>query len=186
MARRTLSGDVGLIWIIWFGLLVIWSTGLSCKLFHLGDHQNNATSSAIKSTPQDLEVSSPEGESIAECVFRYQLEHIIPVSIPQPCFLSLGNDQNPPDEFIKRFRAYPFPVRKFSESIYQNGRITEKSTKRQGIRLVVSRIRLTSRIGAEVEGMWLIGFGDYQRQMFFVHKNNGRWSVNDVKVMEAP
>lgn len=186
MARKTLSGDVGLIWITWVGLMIIWPVGLSCKSCHPGERQNGAISAATKSTPQDLEVSSPEGESIAEGVFRYQLEHIIPVNIPQPYFLSLGTDQNPSDEFIKRFRALPFPVRKFSESVYQNGRITEKGTGRQGVRLMVSRIRLTSSFEAEVEGMWLIGFGDYQRQVFFVHKSKGRWLVSDLKVIEAP
>jgi len=126
-----------------------------------------------------------ENEAIAESVFRYQLEQVASKNA-QRYFLSLGDRKDPTDTFMRRFDGYPRPVKRYSESIYQNGRVTEKATGQSGIQLQVTSIKWVGRFEIEVEVFWLAGREDFVNQRLQVYKENGIWSVKSVKETLVP
>jgi hypothetical protein len=130
--------------------------------------------------------SSKEDEAIAESIFRYQIEHVRLRNLPQQYFLSLGDSKDPADEFLKKFDGSPYPVKRYSESVYQNGLITERKTGQRGIQLEVKSIKWLSDNEVEVEGSWFAGHENYQEQIFRAHKEHGIWSVKSVKGVLDP
>lgn len=127
-----------------------------------------------------------EDEVIAESLFRYQFEHVRLRGLPQLYFLSLGDSKDPADEFLKTFDGSPYSVKRYSESVYQNGLITERKTGQRGIRLEVKSIQWLSNNEVKVEGSWFAGNENYQEQIFRVHKEHGIWSVKSVKGVLDP
>lgn len=117
-----------------------------------------------------------ENEAIAESIFRYQIERRR-LKARQLYFLSLGDSKDPSDDFMRRFEGFTYSVKRYSESTYQHGFVTEKTTGELGIRLEVKSIKWVSRRKTEVEGSWFAGYEDYLEQRFYVYKENGKWSV---------
>ncbi|MGH9910781.1 MAG: hypothetical protein ACRD32_09085 [Nitrososphaerales archaeon] len=133
-----------------------------------------------------MDVLSVEGRTIAESVFRYQFERVRLKDLPQLYFISLGDSKDPTEDFSRKFEKHSDPVKKYSDSAYQNGIVTEKNTEQRGIRLEVKSIRMINSFEVEVEGSWFAGHENYQEQIFRVHKENGRWIVRNVKGILDP
>ena len=129
----------------------------------------------------DTAISEREKTEIAETIFRYQLEHVRLRNSPQLYFLSLGEDADPPAEFLTRFSSLPYPVKRFSESTYQRGHVIEKATQNRGIRLETKSIRRLSVFEVEVEGSWFVGRDDFQEQIFEVKRENGKWVIQSIR-----
>lgn len=143
-------------------------------------HDGRSTSPVFCFESADEKIMS-EYEKIAEVVIRYELQHVQLRSLPQMYFISLGDGKDPRDVFLEHLKDQPNPIRKYSDSIYENGRVTGKETGQRGIRLEVRCITRIDDNEVRVEGSWFIGHEDYQEQIFLLNKVNDKWSVKDVK-----
>lgn len=130
--------------------------------------------------------STKEDQAIAERIFRYQFEHVRLRGAPQLYFLSLGDGKDPTVEFMKKFDDSPYPVKSYSQSVYQNGIITERTTGQRGIQLEVQDINWLSNREVEVRGSWFAGHENYQEQVFRVRKKDGTWVIESVKGILDP
>jgi hypothetical protein len=129
-----------------------------------------------KSSSQEV-----ERENIAEAVFRYQLDHCHLGNMKQVFFLSLGIDTDPDEAFMKRFVKSGHTVKKFSQSSYEKGLVTDKTTGERGVRLLVTEVELSNNSQAKVKGACYSALGSISDQMYLVARENNEWVVKSAK-----
>jgi hypothetical protein len=124
-------------------------------------------------------------DDIREVVFRHQLDSwdSYMQKTKRVYFLSVGEqDEDPSDDFIKRFANHKPPVRKASAS--KKGphlEVMDKNTGEAGLILRVSSIMRISDIEVEVQGGYDQSGRSASGNIYTVKKINGKWSVTQDK-----
>jgi hypothetical protein len=97
--------------------------------------------------------------------------------------LSLREDADPSDEFMKRFAGHNPPVRKLSEcSIGPFDGVVDKRTHKVGLKFRVSSITWISATEAEATGGYFEGGLSASGNTYTVKKVHGKWRVTKDKM----
>ena len=122
-----------------------------------------------------------EEDDIREAVFRYQFEHNASGQQKRAgvyC-LSIGENTDPSDEFIKRFAESKPPVRKISECNVGLDGVVDKSTHKLGLEFRVGRVNWISATEVGARGGYYEGGLSASGNTYSVRKRLFRWSVTE-------
>lgn len=137
-------------------------------------------------TPEHMaSFTTREQEDIREAVFRYQFQHnsSIQGSGAAVYCLTIENNADPSDDFIKRFAGSKPPVRKASDCSADAYKGTvEKATGKRGLIFRVRNIKCISPTRAEVVGGYFEDGLSASGNTYTVTKSKGRWRVSNTSM----
>ena len=128
--------------------------------------------------------SQQQQNDIREAVFRYQFRHNASIqgSSAAVYCLSVENNADPPDDFMKRFAGFKPPVHKASDcstDAYKG--VVEKATGKRGLVFRVKSIKWISQTDAEVVGGYFEDGLSASGNTYTVIKTQGKWKVSKAK-----
>ena len=130
------------------------------------------------------EARQVQEDNIRETVFRYQFTNNAahgPATIEKRIvafYLSVGEkDQDPSDEFMKRFVDHKPSVRKVSACSTKKLRVEDKQTGERGLIFHVRSIQWISAIKVEVKGGYYEDGRSASGDIYTVVKKDGKWNV---------
>ncbi len=134
-------------------------------------------SSGARSSANKSSKTKKDEDDIRETVFRYQFQQYhAKGSRNFTIYLSVGDPEDPSDEFMKRFRrAMPF-VKKSSEAV-----ISPTEGVKNGIILIAEEVKWTHSDRAVVSGGYYIASLDAEGNLYTVQRDKGKWTVTDVQ-----
>jgi hypothetical protein len=133
--------------------------------------QENVPRSKVELTATDL-------DDIREAVFRYQFEHYAAgrQRRVKVYFLSFGDDKEPDDTFLARFKDHKPPVKKRSQS--KGGfEVTDKETGKRGLIFSAVTIKVVDANKVQVDGGSYEGVRSASGNVFTVERKDGKWLV---------
>src|ERR1700676_2637782 len=119
-----------------------------------------------------------EEDDIREAIFRYQFEHNASGQQKRAAVycLSIGENADPSDEFIKRFANHNPPVRKISGcTVGPFDGVVDKLTHKLGLVFRVSSIKWISGTEVEATGGYYEAGLSASGNTFTVSKRLGKW-----------
>ncbi len=126
----------------------------------------------------------PQEDDIREAVFRYQFEHNASGQQKQAAVycLSIGENADPSDEFMRRFAEYKTPVRKRSECDVGRLGVVDKNTHKRGLVFRVDSMNWISGTEVEARGGYFEGGLSASGNTYTVRKRLGKWGVTEDKM----
>ena len=126
-----------------------------------------------------------EEDNVREAVFRYQFEHNSSGQQKRAgvyC-LSIGENTDPSDEFIRRFANHKPPVRKISGcNVGPYDGVVDKDTHKLGLVFRVSGIKWISETEVEASGGYYEAGLSASGDTYTVSKQLGKWRVTKDKM----
>jgi hypothetical protein len=138
-------------------------------------------------------------DDIREAVLRYQMAHwatgsdkaakgvadpigkaVAAASFYKVFFISTNHDEDPSDDFMKRFDKFPIRVEKISQSDLDKklgNAVVEKATGEKGIQFRVGKIKWNGSNSVEVEGGYFCNGLCASGETFKVRRKQGVWAV---------
>ena len=95
-------------------------------------------------------------------------------------FISANNDEDPSDDFMKRFEKFPIRVEKISQSELDKktgNAVVEKATGEKGIQFRVGKLTWNGSNSVEVEGGYFCNGLCASGETFKVRRKQGVWTV---------
>ena len=144
--------------------------------------------------PSKATRSAEEGD-VREAVFRYQFEHNSSGQQKKAAVycLSVGENTDPSDDFIRRFANHKPPVRKISQcDVGPFDGVVDKLTHKLGLVFRVSSIKWISETEVEASGGYYEAGLSASGDTYTVRKWLGKWRVTKDKMnwisknLEAP
>jgi hypothetical protein len=126
-----------------------------------------------------------EEDDVREAVFRYQFEHNSSGQQKRASVycLSIGENTDPSDEFIKRFANHSPPVRKISGcNVGPYDGVVDKLTHKLGLVFRVSSINWISGTEVEATGGYYEAGLSASGDTYTVRKRLGKWRVAKDKM----
>ena len=128
---------------------------------------------------------SDQESDIQEAVFRCQFRHNssgLQQNASVYC-LSLAENKNPDDEFMKRFQGHKPPVKKVSQCTICSGEgVKDAETGKQGLILQVTSIKWISNNEVEVEGGYYEAEESSSGNTYRVQREGDQWAVREDKM----
>jgi hypothetical protein len=122
-----------------------------------------------------------EEENIMEAVFRYQIAEERSPEGKGVIFLSVAQDMDPSDDFMRRLAEMPV-VRKISQANKRGDGVTDKQTGERGIILDVHRLEWISDAEVRVAvGTYAWGWGQSGSVCRVVHQTD-KWVVQGCEL----
>jgi len=126
-----------------------------------------------------------EEDDIREAIFRYQFEHNASGQQKRAAVycLSIGENADPSDEFIKRFAEYKPTVRKISEcNVGPFDGVIDKRTHKLGLVFRVGSIKWISGTEVEASGGYYEAGLSASGNTYSVRKRFVKWRVTEDKM----